>query len=131
MVSKADVLDADWRLLRIEIAEHDASSEFEAFDGYSRFWSKEAVLGAYWIAEKIEETRIRLHLTEDIELEGFRDPLDFVPDTDFKRELLSRCNWEEVVQQIFPAEQERQLSLFENKELENKELEEPEETKDE
>ena len=113
MVSKTEVLDADWRLLRIEIAEHDDGSEVEAYDGYSRFWSKEAVLGAYWIAEKVEETRIRLHLTEDIELEGFRDPLDFTPDIDFKRELLSRCDWEEVVHQIFPAEEERQLSLFE------------------
>jgi len=118
MVSKTEVLNADWRLLRIEIAEHDGGSELEAFDGYSRFWSKEAVLGAYWIAEKVEETRIRLHLTEDIKLEGFRDPLDFEPDTEFKRELLSRCNWEEVVQQIFPEEEERQLSLFEDQPLE-------------
>ncbi len=116
MVSKAEVLGADWRLLRIEIAERDDGNEPEAFDGYSRFWSKEAVLGAYWVAEKVEETQVRLYLTEDIELEGFKSPLDFTPDIEFKRELLSRCNWEEVVQQIFPTEQERQLSLFEDKE---------------
>lgn len=126
MISKEEVLNADWRLLRIELAEHEEDGEFEAFDGYSRFWSKEAVLGVFWVAEKIDDTSIRLHLTEEIELEGFRHPLDFKPDTEFKQELLARCNWEEVVQQIFPAEQERQLALFENQEADA-----PEETEDE
>ena len=115
MISKSDVLDADWKLLRIEISEHDDSGGLDTFDGFSRFWSKQAVLGAYWIAERVDDTRVRLHLTDDIELEGFKEALSFTPDTEFKRELLSRCDWEEVIREIFPEEEENtaQLSLFE------------------
>ena len=52
MVSEADVLDAHWQLLRVELTEReDPSGEVDAFDGYSRFWCKQAVLGVYWIAE--------------------------------------------------------------------------------
>ena len=68
-------------------------------------------------------TEVTLHLKKgdeilvetkrDIELEGFEEPLSFEPDSEFKRDLLSRCNWEEVVQQMFVEEPERQLSLFE------------------
>lgn len=113
MVSKIAVLEGDWRLLRIEIAEcAEESDAFEAFDGYSRFWCKEAVLGTYWMAEQIEENAIRIHLTDDIELEGFSEPLSFVPDRAFIHELLLKCNWEEVIRQIFPTEQSGQLSLF-------------------
>jgi hypothetical protein len=113
LVSKAEVLGGDWKLLRIEISEHEDHDGVEALDGYSRFWCKEAVLGAYWMAEKVEETKIRLHLTEEIELVGFKEALSFEPDTAFKRELLSLCDWEEVVRQIFPVDEARQLSLFE------------------
>ena len=113
MITKADVLEGDWRLLRIEISEHGDGEREDVYDGYSRFWCKEAVLGAYWIAERVEETTVRLHLTEDIELEGFRESLSFKPDRAFKKELLSRCDWEEVVRQVFDTEDTRQLSLFE------------------
>lgn len=112
MISKNDVLAGDWQLLRIEIAEHDNDSGIEAYDGYSRFWCKQAVLGAYWVAEKVEDRTVRIHLTEDIELEGFREKLSFRPDRQFKRELLAKCNWDEVVRQVFHAEDARQLSLF-------------------
>lgn len=108
------MLEGDWQLLRIEISEHGDGEREDVFDGYSRFWCKQAVLGAYWIAERVEETTVRLHLTEDIELVGFRDPLSFKPDRAFKKELVSRCNWEEVVRQIFPGEDTRQMSLFED-----------------
>ena len=119
MVTKTEVLEAEWKLLRIEISEHGDENGVAAFDGYSRFWCKKAVLGAYWIAEQIDENRVRLHLTDDIELEGFRQPLSFVPDTDFKRELLQQCDWDLVIRQIFPEEpekDERQLTLFEEPE---------------
>lgn len=118
MVSKADVLDAEWKLLRIEISEHDEAGDVDVFDGYSRFWSKQAVLGAYWVAERVGETKVRLHLTEDIELEGFHEALSFKPDVEFKRELLARCDWELVVRQIFSEEEENtaQLSLFDDSE---------------
>ena len=113
MVSKTEVLDGDWQLLRIEISEcEDDTIEAEAYDGYSRFWCKEAVLGTYWIAEKIGDVSVRIHLTEEIELEGFKEPLSFTPDRIFIHELLERCNWEEVVRQIFPTEKSGQLSLF-------------------
>lgn len=113
MVSKSEVLAGEWQLLRIEVSEHDESAEPAGFDGYCRFWCKEAVLGTYWVAELVDDTRVRIHLSEDVELEGFKEPLSFEPDSEFKRELLSRCNWEEVVRQLFPEEPERQLSLFE------------------
>lgn len=117
MVSKTEVLDGDWQLLRIEVTDHEDVDGCEAFDGYSRFWCKQAVLGAYWVVERVGETKIRIHLTEDIELEGFTEPLSFKPDQEFKRELLARCNWEEVVRQIFPEDQPveintSQLPLF-------------------
>ncbi len=116
MVSKSDVLEADWQLLRIEISGHDELGELDTFDGYSRFWCKQAVLGAYWVAERVSDTKVRLHLTDDIELEGFKESLSFTPDTEFKRELLSRCDWEEVIREIFPEEDENsdQLSLFDD-----------------
>ena len=107
------MLAGKWQLLRIEISEHEESGEVNGFDGYSRFWCKEAVLGAYWVAEIVDDTKVKLYLTEDVELEGFKEALSFEPDGEFKRELLSRCNWEEVVRQLFPEEPERQLSLFE------------------
>lgn len=113
MVSKSEVLAGKWQLLRIEISEHDEPGEITGFDGYSRFWCKEAVLGTYWVAELVGDTKVKIHLTEDIELEGFKEALSFEPDNEFKRELLSRCNWEEVVRQLFPEEPERHLSLFE------------------
>ena len=88
----------------------------EAFDGYSRFWFKQAVLGAYWVAQKIGETKIRIHLTDDIELEGFEEALSFSPDREFKQELLAKCDWEEVITQILPEQDTRLLSLFEEEE---------------
>ena len=99
--------------MRVEISEHDEIDGIESFDGYSRFWCKQAVLGVYWIAESIEQAKVRIHLTEDIELEGFQEALSFQPDLEFKKELLTRCDWEEVVQQIFPRNPPGQLSLFE------------------
>ncbi|MFT7222292.1 MAG: hypothetical protein ACI8Z1_003917 [Candidatus Azotimanducaceae bacterium] len=39
-------------------------------------------------------------MTDDIELEGFEAPLSFTPDSEFKYELLSLCQWKEVVRQI-------------------------------
>ena len=113
MVDKSEVLAGKWQLLRVELSEPDEPGEFEGFDGYSRFWCREAVLGAYWVAEIVDSTRVKIHLNENIELEGFEEPLSFEPDSEFKRDLLSRCNWEEVVQQMFVEEPERQLSLFE------------------
>jgi hypothetical protein len=113
LVDKSEVLAGKWQLLRVELSEPDEPGEFEGFDGYSRFWCREAVLGTYWVAEIVDSTRVKIHLNEDIELEGFEEPLSFEPDSEFKRDLLSRCNWEEVVQQMFVEEPERQLSLFE------------------
>ena len=113
MVDKSEVLAGKWQLLRVELSEPDEPGEAKGFDGYSRFWCREAVLGAYWVAEIVDSTRVKIHLNEDIELEGFEEPLSFEPDSEFKRDLLSRCNWEEVVQQMFVEEPERQLSLFE------------------
>jgi hypothetical protein len=113
LVDKSEVLAGKWRLLRIELSEHDESGEVKGFDGYSRFWCRQAVLGTYWVAEIVDATRVKIHLNEDIELEGFEEALSFEPDSEFKRQLLSRCNWEEVVQQMFPEKPERQLSLFE------------------
>ena len=107
------MLAGKWQLLRVELSEPDEPGEAKGFDGYSRFWCREAVLGAYWVAEIVDSTRVKIHLNEDIELEGFEEPLSFEPDSEFKRDLLSRCNWEEVVQQMFVEEPERQLSLFE------------------
>ena len=112
MVTKTEVLDGDWQLVRVEVAPHDEEGVTEAFDGYSRFWCKQAVLGTYWVAEKLEGSTIRIHLTEDIELVGFREPLSFVPDAAFKRELLARCDWAEVVREVFPDEEAQQLNLF-------------------
>jgi hypothetical protein len=113
LVDKSEVLAGKWQLLRVELSEPDEPGEAKGFDGYSRFWCREAVLGAYWVAEIVDSTRVKIHLNENIELEGFEEPLSFEPDSEFKRDLLSRCNWEEVVQQMFVEEPERQLSLFE------------------
>ena len=110
MVSKVDVLSGDWVLLRVEVA--DRALYDDMLDGYSRFWCKQAVLGTYWVAERVADNRVRLHLQEDIELEGFSEALTFEPDRAFKRELLSKFNWEEVVSQAFPAEDATQMSLF-------------------
>ena len=112
MVSKAEVLAEEWFLLRSEITRQSDIEQADMLDGYSRFWCKHAVLGAYWVAERVEDTTVRLHLTEDIELEGFKEALSFKPDRAFKRELLLRCNWEEVVREVFSLDDTRQLSLF-------------------
>ena len=112
MVSKDQVLAGDWFLLRNEIAVQSDGHRGSKLDGYSRFWSKLAVLGAYWAAERADDETVRLHLTEDIELQGFKEDLSFKPDRAFKRELLSRCDWEEVVRQVFYDDDTRQLSLF-------------------
>ena len=117
MVSKAQVLEGNWVLLRNEIAVQSGAGQLNMLDGYSRFWCKHAVLGAYWAAELIEDTIVRLHLTEDIELEGFKEAISFTPDRAFKRELLSKCNWGEVVRQIFPRDDVRQLSLFTDQDI--------------
>jgi len=51
-------------------------------------------------------------MTDDIELERFEAPLSFTPDSEFKYELFSQCQWEEVVRLIFPDESSGQLSLL-------------------
>lgn len=89
-----------------------ASDENLIFDGCIRFWSKAAVLGVYWTAEKVDERSVRNQMTDDIELERFEAPLSFAPDSEFKYEWLSQCQWEEVVRQISPDESSGQLSLF-------------------
>ena len=113
MVTKSDLLASDWTLLRVEVSEHDGDMDVDAVDGYSRFWCKQAVLGAYWVAEKSPGSSLNIHLTEDVELEGFKEALSFQADGRFKRELLDKCGWEEVVRQVFQSDDSRQLSLFE------------------
>lgn len=108
------MLAGDWFLLRSEIATQRGGDRENILDGYSRFWCKHAVLGAYWAAERIEDEAVRLHLTEDVELQGFTEDLSFRPDRAFKRQLLSKCNWEEVVRQVFFDHGTRQLSLFDD-----------------
>ncbi len=117
-VTRAELLDVEWRLLRIEIFERDEYGEFyedeiEGIDGYSRYWCKQAVLGVYWIAERVGRKEYELYLTEDIELEGFEKPLKFKPDMTLKRELLESFDWKSVVFQVLALDETGQLSLFE------------------
>lgn len=113
MITKSDLLTSDWKLLRMEVYEQGDNVDASSFDGYSRFWCKEAVLGAYWVAERKSESTLDIQLTDDVELEGFREALSFRPDSRFKRELLDRCAWEEPIRQVFRPDDTRQLSLFE------------------
>ncbi len=113
MITKSDLLSSDWKLLRMEVFEHRDGLGSSTFDGYSRFWCKEAVLGAYWIVEQSDSSTVDIRLTDDVELEGFREELSFRPDSTFKRELLDYCAWEEPIRQVFRPDDARQLSLFE------------------
>jgi hypothetical protein len=72
LVDKSEVLAGKWRRLWIELVLHDESGEVKGFDGYSWFWCKEAVLGTYRVAEIVDGTTVKIHLTEDIELEGLK-----------------------------------------------------------
>ena len=67
MVSKAEVLAEEWFLLRSEITGQNDIEQANTLDGYSRFWCKHAVLGAHWVAERVEDATVRLHLAEDVE----------------------------------------------------------------
>lgn len=121
MVSRAEVLAAEWKLLRVEISAHDDSSGIEAYDGFSRFWSKQAVLGAYWVAERLDDATIRLHVTDDLELEGFQEALSFEPDDLFKQELLASFNWDEIIQEVFPVVEKRpHLTLVKDAAIDNR-----------
>ena len=108
------LFSSSWKELRTELTSWEAVGEpLRGYDGYTRYWCKDAVLGVFWIAEKYGDEDIELMLTTDIDLEGFRGSLTFPVDDELKRRLAEHVGWYDSAANIIKKMTDKQLSLFE------------------
>ena len=109
-VSKQDLLGAEWKELRSEIHEWDDGES--CYDCLTRYWCPLAVFEVYWTAERTNPAEHDIYLTEDLQLAGFREPLDFIASDEWKRELATRLNWYESARVILVQIKNKQYDLF-------------------
>ena len=114
MQEVAQLFTRAWKELRTEVTTWEAIDEpLRGYDGYTRYWCKEAVLGVFWIAEQEDGGDIEIMLTTEIDLEGFKEPLRFEVSEDERIKLAEHVGWYDSATRIVKHMTERQLSLFE------------------
>ena len=114
MREPAELFTADWQELRTEVTTWEAIDEaLRGYDGYTRYWCKEAVLGVFWIAEQEDDGDIEIMLSTEIDLEGFSEPLPFQMNEAERIELAEHVGWYDSATRVVQQMTDRQLSLFE------------------
>jgi hypothetical protein len=109
-VSRQDLLNAQWRELRCEVYEWDDGES--GYDCLTRYWCPLAVFEVYWTAERTNAAEHEIYLTDDLQLAGFREQLDFVATDAWKRELATQLNWYDSARVILGQVENKQHDLF-------------------
>ena len=109
-VSQQDLLNAQWHELRCEVYEWDDGES--GYDCLTRYWCPLAVFEVYWTAERTNAAEHDIYLTDDLQLAGFREPLDFVATDAWKRELATQLNWYDSARVILGQIENKQHDLF-------------------
>ena len=110
IVSPSDLFHSKWHELRSELSAWEDYEE--CFDGLTRFWCKEAVFEVYWVAERIDKSKYKIYLTEDLELVGFKSPLKEKPSLEWKNKLAEALCWREIATAVISEATGSQLELF-------------------